>query len=168
MINLHLVDDGQVELIENNGLGDVGGERGMAFDDRHGTPPPALICWREFLGAAQRKRRNEVHRERGCVVVIDDDCDVGLCARHPFLGLFKAREDPFPVGFLGLPLSSAAPMAGTCDEPTPAMIFAMGHFRFAGALDLDFAVLLSLASLSWPDLLRLPSTERPPASIILA
>src|SRR5260370_8575718 len=55
-------------------------------------------------------------------------------------------------------------MAGTCDEPTPAMIFATAHFRFADDLDLDF----DLAGLLLPDLLRLPSTERPPESIILA
>jgi hypothetical protein len=48
------------------------------------------------------------------------------------------------------------------------MIFATAHFRFAD-LGLDFAFGdFDLASLSLPDLLRLPSTERPPASIIAA
>src|SRR5260370_40380205 len=55
-------------------------------------------------------------------------------------------------------------MAGTCDEPTPAMILATAHFRFADDLDLDF----ELPGLLLPDLVRLPSTERPPASIIAA
>jgi hypothetical protein len=57
-------------------------------------------------------------------------------------------------------------MAGTCDEPTPATILATAHFRFADDLDLDFD--FDLAGLPLPDLLRLPSTERPPASIIAA
>src|SRR6516164_3107137 len=75
------------------------------------------------------------------------------------------------------PLSSAAPIAGTCDDPTPAMIFATVHFRFAEdlALPLGLAAVFDFAPAradracrSAPDLLRLPSTERPPASIILA
>src|SRR5258708_39871168 len=70
----------------------------------------------------------------------------------------------FQYGSSVLPLSSAAPMAGTCDEPTPAMILATAHFRFADDLDLDF----ELPGLLLPDLVRLPSTERPPASIIAA
>ena len=51
-----------------------------------------------------------------------------------------------------------------------AMILATVHFRFAVDLDLDgdLPFALSLARLSLPDLLRLPSTERPPASIIAA
>jgi hypothetical protein len=48
------------------------------------------------------------------------------------------------------------------------MIFATGHFRFAEDLDLDFDFGFDLAALSLPDLLRLPSTERPPASIMAA
>jgi hypothetical protein len=53
-------------------------------------------------------------------------------------------------------------MAGTCEEPTPATMVATAHFRFAGVDDFDFVRRLPV-----PDLLRLPSTERPPASIIL-
>jgi len=79
----------------------------------------------------------------------------------------KPENTRFQYGSSVLPLSSAAPMAGTCEEPTPAMIFATGHFRFAVDLDLGFAFFF-VAGLSLPDLLRLPFTERPPASIIAA
>jgi hypothetical protein len=51
------------------------------------------------------------------------------------------------------------------------MICATAYFRFADlgfALDFDFDLLDPLPALSWPDLLRLPSTERPPASIMAA
>jgi hypothetical protein len=53
------------------------------------------------------------------------------------------------------------------------MIFATAHFRFAGDFDLDLEVDLDLAAFGaaepgLPDLLRLPSTERPPPSIIAA
>src|ERR1700758_5530619 len=76
----------------------------------------------------------------------------------------KPENARFQYGSSVLPLSSAAPMAGTCDEPTPAMILATAHFRFADDLDLDF----DLPDLLLPALLRFPSTERPPASIIAA
>src|SRR5438270_13901550 len=72
-------------------------------------------------------------------------------------------------------LSIAAPMAGTCDDASPAMIFATGYFRFLEDLALAFFALLAatflpdLPDLSYlPDLERLPSTDRPPSSIILA
>jgi hypothetical protein len=51
------------------------------------------------------------------------------------------------------------------------MILATAHFRFAEdffAEDLDFDFDFDLAGLPLPDLLRLPSTERPPASIMAA
>jgi hypothetical protein len=48
------------------------------------------------------------------------------------------------------------------------MIVATTHFRFAEDLDLDLGFAFALAGLCLPDLLRLPSTERPPASIIAA
>src|SRR3954470_14820920 len=71
-------------------------------------------------------------------------------------------------------LSIAAPMAGTCDEAIPAMILATAYFRFF--CEVEFAVLLATLGLlaglplpgTFPDLERLPSTERPPASIIAA
>src|SRR5207237_10539189 len=65
-------------------------------------------------------------------------------------------------------LSIAAPMAGTCDDANPAMIFATGYFRFFE--DLAFVLLAEffLGALSFlPDFDRLPSTERPPSRFIL-
>src|ERR1700736_6650522 len=92
-------------------------------------------------------------------------------AIHSF-DVSKPENTRFQYGSSVFPRSSAAPIAGTCEEPTPAMILATVHFRFAVGFDLGFdlgfALLLYPAGLSLPDLLRLPSTERPPASIILA
>jgi hypothetical protein len=62
------------------------------------------------------------------------------------------------------------------------MIFATAHFRFAEDLDFDLDVDLdfdldfdavagldlAFTGLSLPDRLRLPSTDRPPASIMAA
>src|SRR5215471_11627608 len=93
----------------------------------------------------------------------------GLVFAIHSLDFSKPENTRFQYGSSVLPLSSAAPMAGTCDEPTPAMILATAHFRFAEdffAEDLDFD--FDFAGLPLPDLLRLPSTERPPASIMAA
>src|ERR1700723_2070679 len=63
----------------------------------------------------------------------------GLVSRIHSCDFSKPEKTRFQYGSSVLPLSSAAPMAGTCDEPTPAMILATLHFRFAD-LDLDFGL----------------------------
>src|ERR1043165_5888355 len=97
----------------------------------------------------------------------------GLVSAIHCLVFSKPEKTRFQYGSSVCLLSIAAPMAGTCDEASPAMIFATGYFRFFEDLDfaLDFALLAEafLAGLSYlPDFERLPSTERPPSSIILA
>src|SRR5579863_760301 len=127
----------------------------------------------------------------------------GLVSRIHSCDFSKPENTRFQYGSSVLPLSSAAPMAGTCDEPTPAMILATAYFRFAvlrlAGLDfglLDFWLLLALAlaagffvalfavffaaplfasppernaeGLFLPVRERLPSTERPPPSIMSA
>src|SRR6476661_7186949 len=105
----------------------------------------------------------------------------GLASAIHCLDFSKPANTRFQYGSSVCLLSIAAPMAGTCDEEIPAMIFATGHFRFFEDLDLAFFALLAvllaavffaaafLAGLSYlPDFDRLPSTERPPASIIAA
>src|ERR1700744_295335 len=69
----------------------------------------------------------------------------GLVSRIHSCERSKPENTRFQYGSSVLPLSSAAPMAGTCDEPTPAMILATAYFRFAG-LDLDLAADLALAA----------------------
>ena len=177
MIDLHLVDDGEVELVEDDRLRDMRGELGMPLHHRHRPRAPAFVGGRKFRRAAERESRDHLDRECGGVVVVDHDGDVGLgLAPSTACDFSKPENTRFQYGSSVLPLSIAAPMAGTCDDPTPAMILATVHFRFAEDLDLDFALRLWLwlglrdlaAACRLPDLLRLPSTERPPASIILA
>ena len=122
VIDLHLVDDGEVELVENDGLRDVRGERGMALDHRHRARAPALVGGRKLRRAAEREGRDHLHREGGGVVVVDHDRDVRLGLRHPFLGFLEAREHPLPIGLLGLAVVERRPDGGnmrrayTCDD----------------------------------------------------
>src|SRR5579863_6804019 len=120
----------------------------------------------------------------------------GLVSRIHSCDFSKPENTRFQYGSSVLPLSSAAPMAGTCDEPTPAMILATAYFRFAvlrlTALGLDFGLLFAFGlaatfffaagfaalfdspaerkgdGLFLPVRERLPSTERPPPSIMSA
>src|ERR1700761_7006266 len=68
----------------------------------------------------------------------------GLVSRIHSCDFTKPEKTRFQYGSSVLPLSSAAPIAGTCDEPTPAMILATGYFRFAD-LDFGFALAFDLA-----------------------
>src|SRR5580692_9457706 len=54
----------------------------------------------------------------------------GLVSRIHSCDLSKPENTRFQYGSSVLPLSSAAPMAGTCDEPIPAMILATVSLPF--------------------------------------
>src|SRR6202035_3397628 len=68
----------------------------------------------------------------------------GLVSRIHSCDFSKPENTRFQYGSSVLPLSMAAPMAGTCDEPIPATILATAHFRFAD-FDLDFGLVLAFA-----------------------
>src|SRR5689334_2060397 len=106
----------------------------------------------------------------------------GLASRIHACDFSNPENTRFQYGSSVFPLSSAAPMAGTCDEPIPATILATAHFRFADlAFDFGLDLVLRLPAdlprpaaprnfdaAPLPERERLPSTERPPASIIAA
>ena len=54
----------------------------------------------------------------------------GLVSRIHSCDFSKPENTRFQYGSSVLPLSSAAPMAGTCDEPMPAMILATASLPF--------------------------------------
>src|SRR5271169_211217 len=54
----------------------------------------------------------------------------GLVSRIHSCDFSKPENTRFQYGSSVLPLSSAAPMAGTCDEPIPAMILATASLPF--------------------------------------
>ena len=123
VINFHLVDDGQIELVEDDGLRDVGRELGMPLQDRHRAGAPAFVGGRKLGRAAERKGRDDIDGKRGGVVVIDHDGDIGFRVRHPFLRFLKSREHPLPIGFFGFAeIERRADRrhvrgAYTCDDP---------------------------------------------------
>ena len=99
VVDVHLVHDGHVELVEDQALGDVPGEVRMADHVGHRARAPAFVGRLEHFRAADRESRDDVHVEGRCMVVIDQDHDVGRVARflHPFADRRVAVEHRRPV-----------------------------------------------------------------------
>jgi hypothetical protein len=57
MIDVHLVDDRQIEIALDDELRDMRGELRMAFDDRYGTRAPTFIGWLVFVGTTDCERQ---------------------------------------------------------------------------------------------------------------
>src|SRR5215470_12440373 len=102
VVHIQVVDDGEIKLVEYEGLRDMGRQYWMAFDHRHGSRAPTFVSWLEFFGTTQCKRRNQLDRECRCVVVVDEDDDVGLDLRDPLLRKLEAFEYWCPVRRVGL------------------------------------------------------------------
>ena len=102
VIDLHLVADGEVELIENDRLRYVRGKRRITLHHRNRTRTPTFIGRWELRGAAKRKGRDHLDRECRSVIVVNNDRDVRLGLAHPFLRFLEARKHPLPIGLLGL------------------------------------------------------------------
>jgi hypothetical protein len=102
VVHVHLVDDGEVEVLLDDRLGDVRGQVRMADDGGHRARAPALVGRLKLRRGADGKGGNHLQAEGGGVVVVDQEHDVGLVVLHPLLGEFVALEDRLPVGFLGL------------------------------------------------------------------
>ena len=112
----------------------------------------------------------------------------GLVSRIQACDFSKPQKIRFQYGSSVFLLSIAAPMAGTCDEPIPATILATASLPFRsfgfglGATWLCFDSCLALGPAAFfaaaaeryfdgaflPERERLPSTDRPPPSIMLA
>ena len=100
VVDLHLVHQGEVELVEDEALGQVGGQVGAAGHDRHRAGPVPLVGRRELIGAAEREGRHEFGGERRRVVVVDEDDDVGDVLLRPGLRPLVAVEQRLPVRLL--------------------------------------------------------------------
>ena len=121
VIDFHLVADGEIELVEDDRLRDVRGERRMALDHRHRARAPAFVGRREFRGAAEREGRDQIDRERRGVIVIDDDRHIGLGLAASILAISRSPRTP---------ASSTAPRSCRCRAPRRWRAHAMNlHLR---------------------------------------
>ena len=102
VVDAHLVDHRHVELVENKGLGEVTGQLGMTLNDGDGSWPEAFIGDGELVGASDGERGDDLERERGRVVVVDENDDVGVFLFDPLFGPLVAGEQRCPVVGVGL------------------------------------------------------------------
>jgi hypothetical protein len=115
VVDVHLVDDRQVEVVLDHRLRDVRGELRMADHLGHRPRAPALVGRLVACRGADREGRDHVEAERRRVVVVDQEDHVGPVRLHPLLRELVALEERLPVGSSVLPRSIAAPIAGTCE-----------------------------------------------------
>src|SRR5450759_295679 len=102
VVDVHLVDDGQIEIVLDHRLRDVRRELRMANHLGHRTRTPALVGRREFGRGADREGRNHLEAERVGVVVVDEKDDGRLVILQPLPGEIVTLEDRLPVRLGGL------------------------------------------------------------------
>ena len=97
VVDVHLVDDREIEVVLDHRLRNMSGELRMADYFRHGARAPTLVGRREFRCGADCKRRDYVEAECVGMIVVDEKDDVRLVILQPLLGIFVALEDPLPI-----------------------------------------------------------------------
>ncbi len=149
VVHIHLVDDGEVEVLLDHRLGDVGRQFGMADHPGHGPGSPAFVRRIEGRRRADGEGRDHVEAERGGVVVVDQEDHVRTVVLHPLLRKFIALEHPLPIGF-----------------PALAAVERSADGRDMGGVDAGGDAGHYLFSPDFSPMRRLPSIERPPATIM--
>ena len=102
MVHLELVDDGQVKVLLDDGLGDVRRQLRVALDLGHRARAIALVGGLKFGRSANGKGRDHAQVEVGGVVVIDQVDHVRCVLFHPGLARLIAFEQRRPIVVAGL------------------------------------------------------------------
>ena len=97
VVDVELVEDGHVELVEDQRLGQVPGQFGVSGHRGYRARPESLVGGRVGLGAADGEGRDQVQGELGGVVVVDQDHHIGPLASDPVPGPGEPVEQRFPV-----------------------------------------------------------------------
>src|SRR3954447_25449367 len=97
MVDIHLVDDGEIEVVLDHRLRNMSGKFRMADYFRHRARAPTFVGRHEFRRGADRKRRDYVEAECVGMIIVDQKNDVRLVILQPLLGIFVALEDPLPI-----------------------------------------------------------------------
>src|SRR6185369_12313051 len=97
MVDIHLVNDGKIEVVLDHRLRDVRGELRMADHFRDWTRTPTLVGGREFGRRADRESWDYIEAECVGVVVIDQENGVRLLILQPLLGELVSLEDRLPI-----------------------------------------------------------------------
>ena len=93
VVDIQFVDDGHVEFVKDQALGNVPCQIRVAFDIRHRSWAPAFIANAKPLATTDGKGGDQAHVEIGGVVVIDQNDHIGLAGRFPLAGPVIAAKD---------------------------------------------------------------------------
>src|SRR5271166_5906869 len=102
VVDVDLVDHGQVEILLNHLGGDVRGKLRMADDLRYRARPIAFVRRVEFRARHDRESGDHLETEGGGVIVVDEEDHVGRMGLLPLLGEVVSSEHRFPVKLLRL------------------------------------------------------------------
>ena len=101
VVDVDLVDHGEVEILLDHLRGDMGRKLRIADDLRHRARAVAFVGGIEFRPGHDRESGDHLEAEGGGVIVINDEDHVGLVGLHPLLVEVVAGENRLPVIFLG-------------------------------------------------------------------
>src|SRR5690606_14405543 len=107
-----------IEFLMHQAVDQVPGEFGIALERTLWFQPPSLIGILIFRSGANREGWHRIEEEVEAVIVIDEDCDVGLLLLHPFPDGLISLEEGLPIGIrIQLPLDRIADRrdVGTAD-----------------------------------------------------
>src|SRR5579863_5306264 len=97
MIDVDLVDHGEVEIPLDHLGGDMRGKLRIADHLGHRARAIALVGGIEFRPGHDREGRDHRQAEGGGVIVVDGEDHVGLVYFHPLLVEVVSGEDRLPV-----------------------------------------------------------------------
>ena len=101
MVNVHLVDDGEIKVLLNDRLCNVRCQLWMALNYRHRPRTPAFIGRLKLGCGTDGKGWNKVKTEGSCVVVVDQKNDIRLVVLHPLLAVLVALKNGLPIRLMG-------------------------------------------------------------------
>src|SRR5665213_3578318 len=102
VMDVHLVDDGQVEIVLDHRLGDMRCQFRMADHVRHRARPPALVSRDEFRRSTDRKGRDDIEAESVGMIIVDEKDHIRLLILEPLFGDLVTLENRPPIRLGGL------------------------------------------------------------------
>ena len=96
MIERLALKERHVEFVGHQSRADMVRQSSMTLDRRQVARAAAFVGDRVAVADAEREGRVMIEEERGDVVVIDDEQNVGLLVGEPFLHWLEVVEDRLP------------------------------------------------------------------------
>ena len=100
MVQFHLVAQGQIKVLGDDRVGNVGSQIGRTFNVGHRAWAPTFVAGFKMRGRTQGKSRNQFQAEIVGMVVVHQKHHVGLVVLVPLFGKLIAIKYFFPIRFV--------------------------------------------------------------------